>query len=47
MQKEHQHNSPFAFMLQQIEVAARRANVDELDIGPTTDRIYYGQVGKA
>jgi peptide/nickel transport system substrate-binding protein len=47
MQRQHQHNSPFAVMLQQVEVAARRANVSELDIGPTNDRIYYATAGKA
>jgi peptide/nickel transport system substrate-binding protein len=46
MQREHQRTAPFAFMLQTIETAARRANVDELDIGPTADRVFYGQVGK-
>lgn len=47
MQREHQRSSPFVPMLQEIEVAARRANVGELDIGPTNDRIYYASTAKA
>lgn len=47
MQREHQRTAPFIPMLQEIEVAARRANVGELDIGPTNDRIYYATTAKA
>jgi peptide/nickel transport system substrate-binding protein len=47
MQREHQRSSPFAVMLQEIEVAALRANVSGLDIGPTNDRIYYASSAKS
>jgi peptide/nickel transport system substrate-binding protein len=47
MQREHQRTSPFAVMLQQVEVATMRANVSGLDIGPTNDRIYYASSAKS
>ena len=40
-QREHQKVSPFVIMFQQIEVAARRKNVDGFVIGPTSDTNYY------
>ncbi len=47
LQREHQRTSPFAIMLQEIEVAAMRANVSGLEIGPTNDRIYYASSAKS
>ena len=46
LQREHQRVSPFMILLQAIEVAAMRANVSGLDIGPTNDRIYYASTAK-
>jgi len=46
LQREHQRVSPFMILLQAIEVAAMRANVSGLDIGPTNDRIYYASTTK-
>jgi len=41
-QREHQKASPFVIMFQQIEVAARRSNVDGLIMGPSfDDNLYY------
>jgi peptide/nickel transport system substrate-binding protein len=46
LQREHQRVSPFMILLQAIEVAAMRANVSGLDIGPINDRIYYRESTK-
>ena len=46
LQREHQRVSPFIILLQAIEVAAMRAKVSGLDIGPTNDRIYYAGTTK-
>ena len=47
MQRDHQYRSPFAIILQQIEVAVLRRNVEGLDIGPLSDRTVYAQISKA
>lgn len=47
LQAEHQETSPFAIMLQEIEVAVLRANVSGLDLGPMSDRTRYVGVVKA
>jgi len=46
LQREHQRTSPFMILLQAIEVAAMRAGVSGLDIGPINDRIYYRETTK-
>jgi peptide/nickel transport system substrate-binding protein len=46
LQKEHQAVSPFVIMFQQIEVAARRANVDGFVIGPSFDNNFYKDIVK-
>ncbi|WP_207483761.1 ABC transporter substrate-binding protein [Arenibaculum pallidiluteum] len=46
LQAQHQKVSPFAIMFQQIEVAAHRANVDGLVIGPSFDNNYYKNIVK-
>jgi peptide/nickel transport system substrate-binding protein len=47
LQREHQQVSPFAIMLQEIEVAVSRANVTGLDLGPMSDRTRYVGVSKS
>lgn len=47
LQAEHQETSPFAIMLQEIEVAVLRAGVTGLDLGPMSDRTRYVGVTKA
>jgi peptide/nickel transport system substrate-binding protein len=47
LQAEHQETSPFAIMLQEIEVAVLRANVSGLDLGPMSDRTRYVGVTKS
>lgn len=47
IQEEHQQTSPFAIMLQEIEVAVLRANVSGLDLGPMSDRTRYVGVTKS
>jgi peptide/nickel transport system substrate-binding protein len=46
MQAEFRKTSPFVMLYQQTEVAAYRANVDGLKIGPTSDSTYMFVVGK-
>lgn len=46
-QREHQRTSPFVIMFQQIEVAARRRNVDGFVIGPSFDNNYYHTIVKS
>lgn len=46
MQRDHQERSPFAIMLQQVEVAALRKNVSGFEIGPLSDRTVYGDIQK-
>ncbi len=44
-QRQHQKESPFVIMFQQIEVAARRKNVDGFNIGVMSDsNLYHGIV---
>jgi peptide/nickel transport system substrate-binding protein len=47
LQREHQQTSPFAIMLQEIEVAVARAGVTGLDLGPMSDRTTYAGIAKA
>ncbi len=46
LQRDHQERSPFAIMLQQIEVAALRKNVSGFEIGPLSDRTVYAEIQK-
>jgi peptide/nickel transport system substrate-binding protein len=46
LQKEHQQVSPFAPLLQQIEVAVMRRNVDGFIIGGTFGSTLYHQLTK-
>jgi len=46
IQAEFRRNSPFVMLYQQTEVAAYRANVDGLKIGPTADSTYLFNVAK-
>ena len=46
LQAEFRKTSPFVMLFQQTEVAAYRANVDGLKIGPTSDSTYVYLVGK-
>ncbi len=47
MQRDHQERSPFAIMLQQVEVAAMRKGVSGLEIGPLSDNVHYAHIQKA
>jgi peptide/nickel transport system substrate-binding protein len=47
IQAEFRKSSPFVMLFQQIEVAAYRANLSGLKIGPTSDSTYMFVVGKA
>lgn len=47
MQRDHQERSPFAIMLQQIEVAVMRKGVSGFEIGPLSDRSVYAHIQKA
>ena len=47
MQRDHQERSPFAIMLQQVEVAAMRKGVSGLEIGPLSDNVHYAGIKKA
>lgn len=47
LQREHQQVSPFVIMMQEIEVAALRANVTGFDMGPMSDRTGYAGIRKA
>jgi peptide/nickel transport system substrate-binding protein len=46
LQAEFRKTSPFVMLYQQTEVAAYRANVEGLKIGPTSDSTYVYLVGK-
>jgi peptide/nickel transport system substrate-binding protein len=46
LQAEFRKASPFVMLYQQTEVAAHRANVEGLKIGPTADSTYVYLVGK-
>lgn len=46
IQAEFRKTSPFVMLFQQTEVAAMRANVEGLKIGPTSDSTYVYLVGK-
>jgi peptide/nickel transport system substrate-binding protein len=46
LQREHQQNSPFVIMFQDIEVAAERANVQGFVLGPSFDSNFYRDVTK-
>jgi peptide/nickel transport system substrate-binding protein len=47
IQAEFRRTSPFVMLYQQTEVAALRADVDGLRLGPTSDTTYLFKVGKA
>jgi peptide/nickel transport system substrate-binding protein len=47
MQRDHQERSPFAIMLQQVEVAMMRKGVAGFEIGPLSDRSVYARITKA
>ena len=47
LQKDHQQQSPFVIMLQEIEVAVARAGVTGFDMGPMNDRHSYTNIAKA
>ncbi len=46
LQAEFRKSSPFIMIFQQTEVAAMRANVDGLKLGPTSDTTYFAGVSK-
>ena len=46
IQAEFRKSSPFVMLYQQIDVAAYRANLEGLKIGPTSDSTYMFKVGK-
>ncbi len=47
LQRDHQERSPFAIMLQQVEVAMVRKGVTGFEIGPLSDRSVYARITKA
>ncbi len=47
LQKDHQQQSPFVIMLQEIEIAVSRAGVRGFDMGPMNDRHFYKAITKA
>jgi len=47
IQAEFRRSSPFVMIFQQIDVAAHRANVSGLKIGPTSDSTHLFVVGKS
>ncbi len=47
MQRDHQERSPFAIMLQQVEVAVMRKGTSGFEIGPLSDRSVYTRITKA
>ena len=47
MQRDFQERSPFAIMLQQVEVAVERKTVTGLELGPLSDRTVYATIKKA
>ena len=46
LQREHQRTSPFAIMLQEVEVAVSRSGVSGFEMGPMNDRHYYAGIVK-
>ena len=46
LQAEHQQVSPFVIMFQDIEIMAKRANVNGFILGPSFDSNFYSQVTK-
>lgn len=46
VQREHHKTSPFVIMFQEIEIAARRKNVDGFIIGPSYDNNLYYAIAK-
>jgi peptide/nickel transport system substrate-binding protein len=46
LQREHQRTSPFVLMFQEVEVAARRKNVDGFVIGPNFGTNLYSAIRK-
>jgi peptide/nickel transport system substrate-binding protein len=46
LEREHQKTSPFIIMFQEIEVAARRKNVDGFVMGPSFDTNLYAGIEK-
>jgi peptide/nickel transport system substrate-binding protein len=46
LQREHQKVSPFIILFQEIEVAARRKNVEGFVIGPSFDNNLYAGIAK-
>ncbi|MFC0407292.1 ABC transporter substrate-binding protein [Roseomonas elaeocarpi] len=47
LQKELQEHSPYAIMLQEIEVSVSRKGVTGFDMGPMNDRHHYAAITKA
>ena len=41
LQQEHQQKSPFVIMFQEIEILARRSNVNGFILGPSSDSNFY------
>ena len=46
LQRDHQERSPFAIMLQQVEVAVMRKGTSGFEIGPLSDRSVYARIQK-
>jgi peptide/nickel transport system substrate-binding protein len=46
IQRQHQKESPFVIMFQQIEVAARRKNTDGFNLGVMSDQNYFWGIAK-
>ncbi len=46
LEREHQKNSPFVIMFQQIEVSANRKSVEGFILGPTNDTNLYAGIVK-
>ena len=46
LQLDHQERSPFAIMLQQVEVAMMRSGTSGFEIGPLSDRSVYARITK-
>ncbi|MFC4169000.1 ABC transporter substrate-binding protein [Teichococcus aestuarii] len=47
LQRDHQQQSPFVIMLQDIEISVSRAGVKGFDMGPMNDRHSYTNITKA
>jgi peptide/nickel transport system substrate-binding protein len=46
LERDHQSNSPFVIMFQQIEVSANRKSVDGFILGPSFDTNLYAGIAK-